>query len=151
MKTKLKWRLGKLPTSNEVIELLKEKLITQEEAREILFNKENDDERDSDSLKSEITFLRGLVEKLSSGKGTTIYEYIYRYPSSPWVQPYMNWCLSSSIPNSTTITSGAGLSNALCTTGTFDGNQLLAQCGSGTGSASTECVSTTSFSDIKTF
>ena len=47
----LKWRLSKLPTPDEVRELVKDKIITQDEAREILFSQETDEERDKDSLK----------------------------------------------------------------------------------------------------
>jgi hypothetical protein len=41
MTNKLVWRLSKLPTPSELTELVKEKIITQEEAKEILFS-END-------------------------------------------------------------------------------------------------------------
>ena len=56
-KTKLIWRLNKLPTTEELRELVKDKIITNEEARDILFNFESEEDRDSESLKSEIKFL----------------------------------------------------------------------------------------------
>jgi hypothetical protein len=50
MTTKLVWRLGKLPSPDEVRELVKDKIITQEEAREILFSQEDEIARDEKSL-----------------------------------------------------------------------------------------------------
>ena len=95
-KEKLKWRLSKLPTSDEVIRLLNEKLITKEEAKEILFTTESVEDRDKDSLQSEIKFLRELVEKLSEGKSDRIIETI-RYVEKPyyrygWYDPYKFYC-----------------------------------------------------------
>ena len=66
-KMKLNWRLSKLPTPDEVRELVKDKVITQDEAREILFSQETEEERDKNSLESEIKFLRELVDKLAKG------------------------------------------------------------------------------------
>ena len=57
MTKKIVWRLSKLPTADELRELVKDKIITQEEAREILFNLETEEERDKKSLESEIKFL----------------------------------------------------------------------------------------------
>ena len=52
----LVWRLGKLPTVEEITTLIDKKIITQEEARQILFNKKDVDERDKKSLEDEIKF-----------------------------------------------------------------------------------------------
>ena len=97
MTTKLKWRLGKLPTPLEVQGLVNDKIITKEEAREILFNQETEeDSAKLDSLKSEIKFLRELVEKLTAHSSSRIIEVIkevYRpYEHWPWYQPYYAWC-----------------------------------------------------------
>lgn len=91
MTTTLKWRLGKLPTVAELQELVKDKIITQEEVRGILFNQETEEDRDKDSLKQEIKFLRELVEKLSSKRDViqVIKSYDYSYP---WYNTYVNWC-----------------------------------------------------------
>ena len=94
--TKLKWRLSKLPTPQEVIELVNNKLITQKEAKDILFGEV--DERDEKSLKEEIKFLRGLVEKLSNNSGTKVIEIIQeRNYTQPWYQPYYNWPIVTKI------------------------------------------------------
>lgn len=156
MTTKLKWRLGKLPTSNEVIELLKEKLISQEEAREILFNKESED-RDGDSLKEEIKFLRGLVEKLSNKSYTNVYEYIYKYPNpQPWTQPYITWCSGTktwSLDNQSTFTTTSDNSLYLNNLVNSGANQLQTMY-QGDNLAALNSVSVgpdVSFTEIKTF
>ena len=96
MTKKLIWRLGKLPSPDEVRELVKDKIITQDEARDILFNSETEEERDKESLKSEIKFLRELVDKLSEKNATRIVEVIkeIKIPihNQPWRRPYEVWC-----------------------------------------------------------
>lgn len=94
-KKKLNWRLGKLPTPDEVRELVKDKIITQDEAREILFKEEDETERDIKSLESEIKFLRELVDKLSKNTSTIVetIRYIEKpYIRQPWYQQYEVWC-----------------------------------------------------------
>lgn len=125
----LNWRLSKLPTPDEVRELVKDKIITQEEARDILFSKEEQEDRDKKSLESEIKFLRELVERLSQNNRSAIYETV-KYIEKPyirwnWYKPYGVWCGDNM--NVTT-----------------NGNNLLAQAQS----MSTQAVN---FSDIKTF
>src|SRR5574343_272960 len=75
MTKNLKWRLGKLPTSDEVLKLVNDKIITKEEAREILFNEE-------------------IIDKLANK--TQIIETIkYIQPSYntwTWTAPYVNYC-----------------------------------------------------------
>lgn len=102
----LKWRLSKLPTPDEVRELVKDKIITQDEAREILFSQESDEERDKDSLKEEIKFLRELVNKMSNR--STIVETI-KYIEKPyiqwgWYQPYQVYCSGNGITGSVNTT-----------------------------------------------
>lgn len=129
-KTNLKWRLGKLPTSQEVLDLINGKVITQEEARDILFNLETDDERDKKSLEAEIKFLRELVERLSDSRHKIV-ETI-RYVQKPyyqweWIRPYEVWCssgtnnlvyTSAQAGTSGTITASSSALNTLTTTGT---------------------------------
>jgi hypothetical protein len=94
MTKKLVWRLGKLPSPDEVRELVKDKIITQEEARDILFNNETQTDRDVKSLEEEIKFLRSLVEKLSKNREqiiTTIKEVEIPYKRYPWYDPYIRW------------------------------------------------------------
>jgi len=92
MTKKLIWRLSKLPSVEELQSLVKDKIITQDEAREILFKSETDEDRDKDSLQSEIKFLRDLVDKLanhSSYKITEVIKEVYRpYERWPWYKPY---------------------------------------------------------------
>ena len=96
MTKKLNWRLSKLPTTEELRELVKDKIITQEEARDILFNEVDSTKRDTGSLEAEIKFLRELVQKLST-RSTIIEQirYIERpYIQYPWYQPYVVYCSS---------------------------------------------------------
>ena len=109
MTTKLKWRLSKLPTPSELQELLKAEIITQDEAREILFSEET--EVKTEDLKSEIKFLREVVEDLSksrSNKVTVIEKHIKSYPDWTWNQPYYNYCSTGGITDANTILQGDG-------------------------------------------
>jgi len=96
-KEELVWRLGKLPSVEEVTTLISNKIITQEEAREILFNTRTVEERDKNSLEAEIKFLRELVDKLSNRQQIietfrTIEVQKPNYPTQPWFKPYEVWC-----------------------------------------------------------
>jgi hypothetical protein len=89
------WRLGKLPNVEEITTLISNKIITNEEAREILFNTRTVEERDKNSLEAEIKFLRDLVEKLSQNR-TQIVEVIKQvsnpiYIHDYWYKQYDNW------------------------------------------------------------
>lgn len=154
-KEKLVWRLGKLPSPDEVRELVKDKIITNEEAREILFSTETEDERDEKSLKSEIKFLREVIEKLSDRKQivNVVKEVEIRYIKQPWFQPYYYY-----------VNNGSGGSMAYYgasgTGGTAGGTNLLAQnlshTGAVAGGASLQSSLTSNavncaFSSIKTF
>ncbi len=148
MTKKLKWRLGKLPTSDEVLELVKASLITKEEAREILFSEVNEQEQSIDDLKSEIKFLRELTQKLSSK--SQIVETI-RYIEKPyqqwgWYQPYQIWCSSGTVDLMGNGTTYACNNNMVYTsTGC---NDMLITNGNGTTSLS---IGDTDFTEIKTF
>lgn len=107
--TKMSWRLKNLPTVDEINSLLSAKVITHDEAREILFNSETEEDRDKKSLESEIKFLRDLVERLSQNK-TQIVSIIQDirtpyYYSQPWYEPYKVWC-----GNTLTLTDGSSSS-----------------------------------------
>lgn len=94
-KKKLIWRLGKLPSVEELRQLVTDKIITHEEAREILFSSETEEDREKSSLESEIKFLRELVEKLSNDRSRIInvIETIkVPYIRSPWFNLYKDWC-----------------------------------------------------------
>ncbi len=114
-KKNLKWRLSKLPTSEEVLNLVKDKVITNEEARDILFTEETEKEVSLEDAKKEIKFLKEIIEKLSDrNKIIETIRYIEKpyYYVQPWFQSYAVWCGSNiSVGNSTcsTLTStGSG-------------------------------------------
>ena len=93
MTKKRVWRLKEQPTSEMLRELVKDNILTHDEAREILFNLEEQTDRDIESLRSEIKFLRELVEKLANSQKVVeiIREIESPYRSCPWWQPYWEW------------------------------------------------------------
>jgi signal-transduction protein with cAMP-binding, CBS, and nucleotidyltransferase domain len=108
MTKNLKWRLGKLPSVEEIQSLVKDKIITNEEAREILFSSQTEEEKDIKSLEAKINFLKEIIESLSRGvsyreviRGVPIY-----YKKYDWYYPTETW---------------------LCNTGTFNEYQELAE------------------------
>ena len=121
MTMNLKWRLGKLPTVEELLSLINNKLITQEEAKAMLFSSEK--EVDVKSLEEEIKFLRGLVEQLSKNNSSRIVEVIREVESPwrkyPWYNPYIVWCSNTlggaSTSSSVTYTSGNNAVNDFTT------------------------------------
>lgn len=124
MTTSLKWRLSKLPTVDELLKLVNDKVITQEEAKEILFNKETETERDIESYKQEIKFLKEVIDKLSD-RGRiveVVKEYVPRYIHTPFYQPYWTYCTSGS----NLITAASGTTYLDCS-----GNSCLTSDGSG--------------------
>jgi len=144
MKKELVWRLGsKLPTVDEVLKLIDQKIITNDEAKGIFFNDKTDEDRDKDSLKSEIKFLREVVDKLAdkATQKTVVYETIQRYSPAVYYGPYATW------GNGGILSTSAGVSAlnlvGTCTGGTTGYNMLA---GGGNTSA-TNC----SFIDISTF
>lgn len=115
MTTKLTWRLSKLPTPDELRGLVNDKIITQEEAKEILFNKETEEDANVESLKNEIKFLRETIEKLSGNSVKTIEiirEVLPRYSSRPFYYPYGVYCgggtAGPSYSMSSTTSAGTG-------------------------------------------
>lgn len=96
MTKELKWRLGKLPTPQEVSTLINDKVITKDEARDILFRTEDIEEKSNEDLKSEIKFLKEVIEKLSNPQYSRIVEVIKEvrvpyYYTQPWYGPYSGW------------------------------------------------------------
>lgn len=126
-KKKIVWRLSKLPTPDEVSVLLKDGVLTKDEAREILFSHETEEERDTKSLEAEIKFLRELVEKLSTNRSNIIetIRYVEKpYYNNGWFKPYAVYCstnndLTSGTANTVYLASGSGTSSA--TTLTYSG------------------------------
>lgn len=136
-KTKLIWRLSRLPEPKEVNDLIISGVITKEEGREILFSLETQDDRDKKSLEAEIEFLRKLVEKLSSRSQIveTIRDVYIPYKKYDWYYPYQTW-----VNSATTAT--ADYKNGLSVSNTAGGSSLLMSVGSSSPQA---------FSAIKTF
>ena len=122
-KKNLKWRLSKLPTPSDVVQLVNSELITQEEAKEILFDKV--DKGDVESLKQEIKFLRQLVDKLSDKPAVieTIRTIKKPYYNWSWYKPYEVWCSTSTVTDDivtyTNPTSGSYSNNSEIGSGIF--------------------------------
>ena len=126
-KERLIWRLKETPTSQNLRELVQDGILSKDEAREILFSSETVEDRDKESLKSEIKFLRELIEKLANTqKVVEIIREIDKpyWRKYPWHDPYVVWCSRENTTTSGSIT----LTNADNTT-----------------------TQSTSFSDITTF
>ena len=142
MTKKLTWRLGKLPSTEELRELVKDKLITNEEARGILFKLEEETERDKESLEEEIKFLRELVDKLSNK--TQIVEVIKEirtpYYNYGWWNPYQTYCGGAT----SGITYATGGTHTLTSVATSGSNSI-------THATSSVGVGKGSFSSISTF
>jgi hypothetical protein len=140
MTKRIVWRLPSRPTSEEVRGLLKDGILSKDEAREILFNLEDSEERDKKSLEAEIKFLRELVTNLSSRQTIveTIREVHKPYQNYPWYQPYQTWCSSGS-----TLTSGSNTASAMyLNTATATGSSTISFTGN---------VADEPFSGVKTF
>jgi len=103
--TKLVWRLGKLPTVQEIQDLVKDKIISQEEAREVLFSSETEELKDLKSLEAEVKFLKEIIESLSRGVRTTevVKQIPIYYEKYPWYNGTMTWYLSTSGENNNLI------------------------------------------------
>ena len=174
MTKQLKWRLGKLPTPDEVLKLVNDKLITKEEARDILFSetenhkceidgtewvgdikqcptcqdKAETDKRSKESLEDEIKFLRELVQKLSNNNSSRIVEVIREvhkpYATWDWYRPYQVWCSSSG------ITGGGGTTTTYASALNNAVNTAY-QTSGGTGLQASSGTGITNFSSIKTF
>lgn len=171
MKNKLIWRLGKLPTVEELLKLVNDKIITNEEMRDVLFNSETEEEVDKKSLEGEIKFLRELVTKLSTKSQIieTVRTIQPTYISQPWYTPYVTWCSSGTagIGSYTTTTAGDGCSttaytvtNGLTGSGSTSGTNCFYtnSRGSAEGDSINPCSTTDSagwntgdFDSIKTF
>ena len=113
---KIIWRLKEQPSSESLRELVKDSILTKEEAREILFSSETEEDRDKKSLESEIKFLRELVDKLSSNKLPGVVKVIKEIQSPweiwGWYKSYQWWCDTVTVPMRTiTAASGSAMTN----------------------------------------
>jgi hypothetical protein len=118
-KTKLVWRLKEQPTAGSLAQLVSVGIISKEDAKEILCSSETEEDRDKESLKAEIKFLREIVEKLSN-KGQIVE--IIKEVETPywkkyiWYGPYATWC---SVTGDATYYSGGGGSTTLTPSSNF--------------------------------
>jgi len=124
MTTKIIWRLKEQPTSEQLRELVKDGILTKDEARQVLFNsvEENSEGhtsgRTKESLEEEIKFLRQLVEKLSNNNTYEIVKYVQQiepvWRTRPWYASYGTWCdTSKNTVNLSTSTFSAINTNTL--------------------------------------
>jgi hypothetical protein len=95
-KTKLVWRLSNRPKVEEITLLHEKGLLTKDEAKEILFSEQTQEDREKDSLDAEIKFLKEIIESLSRG---TVYREVirqvpYYYQKYDWYEPTITWCNS---------------------------------------------------------
>ena len=100
----LKWRLSEKPSVTAIKELVDSKIITTEEARQIILEETEYNSKSFQEVLDEIKVLRELVLKLSERESKEIIKYIQlqsNWTSLPfrndyWYQPYLNWCTSQS-------------------------------------------------------
>lgn len=156
-KTKIKWRLGRLPEPQEIALLIEKGVLSKDEAREILFSLETEEERTRKSLQDEIKFLRELVAKLSTNRSViieTIREVEKPWKKYDWYQPYYYY--STSAGGSTTglnysVANGIATGNnqaLLSASSSGLNSQLLQATQNGASVASNSAMD---FQDIKTF
>lgn len=110
MTKKLNWRLKDLPDATDVAELVDKKVITPDEARELLFSDKPDEAKKLKELEEEVKFLRDLCDKLAakSNGWTTIIKEVERYrPHYPvWYSTYSHL----SVPQTVTYGGAVGSS-----------------------------------------
>lgn len=113
--TKLIWRLTKLPTADELLKLVEAKIITNEEAKEVLFSIETEESVEVADLQAEIKFLKEVVERLSKNQQPRIIEVIREverpWRTKPWFDPYYQWSVNDG--------------KVLCTTSNASGSEQL--------------------------
>lgn len=120
--SELKWRLSALPSGAEVAQLVEQKVITTDEAREILFTEQSkvqlEEPEKMKSLQEEVKFLRNLVDVLAStrsGGYTVVYEQWKRYNPvfATWHTNYAGVMGKAQTLNGTATASMGLLSNNL--------------------------------------
>lgn len=95
------------PTVDEVVKLVEKKILTEDEAKEILFSSQTADEKDgAENMKTEIKFLKELILNMVGNK--TIEQSIKSiekpyYYDWPWYRGTVTY-LCSSRPGSNSLT-----------------------------------------------
>lgn len=87
MKKTLNWKLKEAPTGSEIAELVKQKIITAEEGREMLFGSREYDYEKMKALEEQVEFLRELVKDLSKNR-TNWSGFTYTKPTIYYNTPY---------------------------------------------------------------
>lgn len=113
MTKKLVWKLKEAPTAEGVARLVEQKVITPEEARDMVAR--DFDSKEADEAKdAELEFLRKLVDKLLAKIDQHSYTTIYRDVWKPRYDRYEPiWCTttSTSLPNYTVFMSTNSVTN----------------------------------------
>lgn len=144
----------------EVLDLEKGGLLTKEEAREILFSLETDEDRDKQSLQEEIKFLRALVQSLSSRSQIVEHiRYVEKpYVTTPWYPSYQFYCgATTGLTNTGALGAQAGLTNNALNTQALTGSSLTFANSASTGGStaiynfSSGVTDEPDFDSIKTF
>jgi len=83
-KKNLTWRLKSLPTATEIADLVEQKVIDKDEARELLFEKS--ERSKTKEYEDKIEFLEGIVKALSENRSSNIttINYPQRYDRYSW-------------------------------------------------------------------
>lgn len=109
-KTTLKWRLTKLPTADELLRLVEAKIITNDEAKDVLFSTETEEDVQIADLKAEIKFLKEVVDQLSRNNQPRVIEVIREVEkplrTKPWFDPYYQWSVNDGKVYCTTSNAG---------------------------------------------
>jgi len=79
LKEKLSWRLPQLPSGEEVAALVEQKVLTTDEAREIVLKKDNKVEDDIKDLKEQVEFLKGVIQTMANNGNVN--NYVTTYPT----------------------------------------------------------------------
>lgn len=115
-KTNLKWRLTKAPTLEDVQSLLKSNIISKDEARQMLFSEVNKDEQIK-SLEEQVTFLKGVIDKLAQQPPHNVWTYVQGYqPKAYWGNTPTVLCSAiGNIANNETSRDGNSITYSLTT------------------------------------
>lgn len=112
MTKKLNWRLKTLPTADEVASLVEQKVITANEAKDLLFTESDDKDPTVSELKRQIEFLEGLVTELSKKPRDSAYIYKWIDTRTPLL-PTTVWCSSGTLGKSSTSASASYATNLI--------------------------------------
>jgi hypothetical protein len=123
----LVWRLKEQPTTESLRQLVKDQILTKDEARQILFSKDNSNDK-MNALKEQVKFLEDLVKNLSTNHGTT---WINNYPAYTPVYPVRYW-YSTGIGMGTYYTANTG-ANTISLSSSLGGGQAQSSLGNLTG------------------